>query len=183
MKAALFLAEGFETVEALGTVDILRRAGIETDTVSVTDSVQVLSSQKINVSADTVISKIQFDSYDILILPGGMPGTINLEKCKVLTEAVIRFNSQGKLLAAICAAPTVLAHTGCLTGKKASVYPGREKDLEDGGAKVSFDSVSEDGNVITARGMGVTNDFALAIVARCAGRGISDNIRKGIIAG
>ena len=158
----LFLADGTEECEALITVDLLRRAGIDVNTVSVMDDICVKTSSGIKMDADVMIGGVNLDEADMLILPGGMPGTKHLGECQKLCDAVVEFNNQGKKLAAICAAPSVLGKLGVLNGKNAICYPGFEDTLE--GATISkFDPVT-DGNVTTASGLGHAIQFALEII-------------------
>ena len=159
-KTGIFLADGFEEIEALTVVDLLRRAGIDITTYSIMGKKQVMGSHNIAVEADELLENCDFDALDMVILPGGMPGTRNLDECKALTDAVVAFNGAGKTLAAICAAPTVYGRLGLLKGKKACCYPGREGDLI--GADVQMSEVTVDGNFITSRGMGTAIPFGLA---------------------
>ena len=122
-KTAIFLAEGFEEIEALTVVDLLRRAGIEITMASITESRQVTGSHDIKVEADALLSDINFDDIDMIILPGGMPGTNNLDACEELTAHIREFADAGKKLAAICAAPRVFGKMGILSGKRATCYP------------------------------------------------------------
>lgn len=162
-KVFIFLAQGFEEVEALTAVDLLRREGIDVQIVSISESKQVTGARNIQVIADKLLSEINFDEADMLILPGGQPGTRNLEACTVLMNEVNKFVSSNKYVAAICAAPTILGHKGLLVGKKACCYPGLENELE--GAQVLYDSVCVSDNIITSRGVGTALDFALKLVA------------------
>ncbi len=162
-KIAVFFAEGYEEIEALTVVDLCRRAGIETDMVSVTDSLTVTGAHRIPVVMDKFLTEVDFHKLDMIVLPGGMPGTVNLEKVPMLMEQVKAFAAAGKYIAAICAAPSVFGHLGLLQGKTACCYPGFEEELE--GAKVTFESCAVDGNVITARGMGCAIDFSVAIIS------------------
>ncbi len=161
-KAAIFFAEGYEEIEALTVVDLCRRAGIDIQMVSVTGAEYVTSSHQVCVRMDAKIEELDFETLDMLILPGGMPGTRNLEKVPTLTEQLKRFAADGKYVCAICAAPSVLGHLGILNGKKACCYPGFEKDLN--GAEISYLACTVDGNVITARGMGCAIEFSKAII-------------------
>lgn len=159
----IFLADGFEEIEALTAVDVLRRAKIQTATVSVTGE-PVTGSHGIKVHADIPADKIEIDDrMEGLILPGGMPGTTNLLKSGAVKEAVAFAEKKGILMAAICAAPSVLGQWGVLRGRKATCFPGFENELA--GAVLCTDSVCTDGNIITAKGAGVSLPFALAIVA------------------
>ena len=128
-KVALFLAEGFEEIEALGTVDILRRAKIDIVTISITDNNVVTCAHNIPVTADKKFNDIDFTNFDMLVLPGGMPGAKHLNEHEDLKNLISDFNSKGKLIAAICAAPMVLGGLGVLDGKRATCYPGFEPEL------------------------------------------------------
>ncbi|MCQ2467230.1 MAG: DJ-1/PfpI family protein [Clostridia bacterium] len=177
-KIAVMLAEGFEEVEGLTVVDICRRANIEVEMTSVTGSEIVASSHGIKVVADKLIEDTDFDSLDMIILPGGMPGTINLGNHKMLCEKVVEFASNKKV-GAICAAPSVLGGLGILNGKNACCYPGFEDQLK--GANVSTNPVEVAGNVVTSRGVGTAIDFALAIVTMLIDKATADAISAGII--
>ncbi|MBD5450559.1 MAG: DJ-1/PfpI family protein [Lachnospiraceae bacterium] len=166
-KAAVFFGTGFEEIEALTVVDILRRAGIETLMVSVMDQRHVEGSHGIMVEMETLVSEVDYEKLDVIVLPGGMPGTKNLEACEVLMEQVDAFAAQDKLVAAICAAPSILGHRGILKGKKACSYPTFESHLE--GAQVLQQPAVTDGNIITGRGMGAAIPFALAILEKLQG--------------
>ena len=158
----LFLADGTEECEALITVDLLRRAGIDVTTASVMDRTSVKTSSNIKIEADVEADGINLNEADMLILPGGMPGTKFLGEYELLCNAVKEFNEQGKKLAAICAAPSVLGKLGVLKGKKAICYPGFEDALE--GATISDVDPVTDGNVTTASGLGHAIPFALEII-------------------
>lgn len=179
IKTAIFLADGFEEVEGLTVVDMLRRAGIPIDMVSITGKKEVTGSHHITVTADCLIESLPFEEYSYLILPGGMPGTKNLEACKTLTDQLTYFAENGKHVAAICAAPSVLGHLGILKGKKACCYPSFEKELT--GADVSFDRAVTDGNVITSRGLGTAIHFASAIIADINGKDAAGEIEQAIV--
>ena len=173
-----FLAEGFEEVEALAAVDMIRRAGIELKTVGVGGKL-ISGAHGIRVECDTVCDDIFFDNtLEAVVLPGGMPGTLNLEKDNTVQRAIDFAVSNGKLLCAICAAPSILGHRGLLDGKEAIAYPGFEKDLE--GAVISDKYVVRDSNIITAKGAGVAVDFGLEIVSAISGADKADEIRKAI---
>ncbi len=177
-KAYVFLADGFETVEALAVVDILRRAGVETVTVGVSQKSEIISAQNITVRADRMLDEEDYTDADIVFLPGGMPGTRNLEADEKVLNIVKKQYESGKIVTAICAAPSILGHLNILQGKKATCYPGFEKDLY--GAKLMTERVVEDGNVITSRGMGTAVDLGLALVERLLGREASEKIASGI---
>ncbi len=179
-KVLIFLADGFEEIEGLTVVDLLRRAGIDITTVSITDKPRVTGSHKISLDTDTILNDVSFDVADMLVLPGGMPGTRNLEACDRLMSEVDRFaGNSAKKIAAICAAPTIFGHRGLLHGKKACCYPGKEGDLT--GAKVSFDEVSVDGNIITSRGLGTAIPFSLAIIEALTDKATADKIGKAVV--
>lgn len=178
-KTAIFLADGFEEIEALAVVDLLRRAKIDVAMVSIMESKSVYGSHGIAVEADTVIEGFDFDGVDMLILPGGMPGTTNLDACEPLKDKIKEFNDAGKMLAAICAAPTVYGKMGLLSGKRATCYPGRETDLL--GATAVTDKVVKDGNFITSRGAGTAIDFALAIIEHFQGVNASKDMAEKIV--
>ena len=154
MKTGIFMADGCEEIEGLTVVDILRRAGLEIEMISISSSKSVTGSHGITFLTDTVFEDVNFDALDAVVLPGGMPGTLHLGTL---------FAASGKLTAAICAAPSVLGAAGILDGKHAVCHPGFEERLT--GAIVSEDTVMTDGTVITSRGMGTAIDFALAIVS------------------
>ncbi len=178
-KVLVFFAEGHEEIEALTVVDLLRRADIEVDMVSITGNKRVPGSHGITTICDKLIETVNFDSADMLVLPGGMPGTLNLGLCEMLMDQVHGFNVSKKGLAAICAAPTVFGKAGLLDGKKATCYPGMEKDLK--GAEVSYDEVCHDGHIITSRGLGTAIPFALEIVKTLTSAEKAEELAKKIV--
>lgn len=178
-KIAVFFGEGFEEIEALTVVDVCRRAGIEVSMVSITGNSTVTGSHKIAVGMDMQFEEVDFEAMDMLVLPGGMPGTRNLEAHAGLMEKIDSFYAAGKLIGAICAAPSIFGHRGILKGRKACCFPGFEKDLE--GAVVTMDKVSVDGHVVTSRGMGTAMDFGLRIVAILCGEDIAGELSGKII--
>ena len=173
----VFLANGFEEIEALATVDILRRAGIEVVTVGVGGKMPV-GAHGIAVCADIAEDELTLDNISGVVLPGGMPGTTNLEASAIVQAAIAYAAKRHLLLAAICAAPSVLGHGGYLKGKRATCYPGFEEALTD--AVVCDDGVVTDGNVVTASGAGVAVDFALELVRYLVSAEDADAIRGGI---
>ncbi|MCC8073536.1 MAG: DJ-1/PfpI family protein [Clostridiales bacterium] len=173
----VFLADGFETIEALAVVDMLRRAKIDVSTVGVTGKT-VISSQSIAVTADISIDDFTYSDVEAIVLPGGLPGTTNLEKNAVVQSAIDRANSENKYVCAICAAPSVLGHKGLLKGKEAIAFPGYESELD--GAVISDKYVVTDGNIITARGAGVSTQFGLEIVKNLVGKDTADKIKETI---
>lgn len=178
-KVAIFLATGFEEIEALTVVDLLRRVHVEIDMVSITGEKKAIGAHDIVVETDKIINQLNFSEYDMLILPGGMPGTLNLESCEVLMTQVDAFYQQDKLLAAICAAPAIFGHKGMLNGRVACCYPGFEKDCK--GAEVSMEPVCIDGKIITSRGMGCAIEFGLKIVEVLLGEEVSKDLAEKII--
>lgn len=164
----VFLADGFEETEALTPVDVLRRAGVTVQTVGVTGKI-VTGSHGITVLADMELSQITLNNnLQAVVLPGGMPGTTNLEKTQAVLDAVSYASEHNLIIGAICAAPSVLGHMGLLEGKEAISFPGFEQELT--GAEISQHYVCRDGNIITARGMGVATEFGLALTAALRGR-------------
>lgn len=168
-KVALFLADGFEVIEGLTVADILYRAGIPCVKVAVNGDPDriVTSSHEIKVIADISIEEADLDSFDMLVLPGGMPGAKNLGECKKLTDALVKFNAENKEIAAICAAPTVLAGLGILDGRQATCFPAQACNMKD--AVLTHAAATVDGNIITGRGMGCSVPFALTIMAHYLG--------------
>lgn len=160
MKTYVALAPGFEIVEATLPIDILRRAGVETITVSITDNKVVTASNGVTVIADALLSESDLSDGDMLFLPGGMPGSANLAQCQPLAEIINQYNNAGKFLAAVCAAPMVYGLMGILKGKNATCYPGFEDKLL--GANFQKKSCVRDGNIITGCGAGAC--FALGHV-------------------
>ena len=178
-KLIICMADGCEEIEGLTVVDLLRRADIGADMASLTADRKVTGSHGIAFEADTSAEAADWDSYDGIVLPGGMPGTLNLKKNQRVREAVQAYDREKKLVAAICAAPTVLADCGVLNGRAATCYPGLEEQLT--GAEFRTDSVVLDGHILTSRGVGTAISFALAIVAYLKGRNAADDLAKKIV--
>ena len=155
-KVTVLLADGFEEIEALTVVDLLRRAKVYVDTVSITDDYTVRGAHGIPVQTEDLITEIDFKESDMIVLPGGMPGTTNLRK------AVQEAYDDGRYVAAICAAPTILADMGLLKGKRATCYPDMESEIED--AYLTGAPVATDENIITSQGVGTAIDFALKLI-------------------
>ncbi len=172
----VLLADGFEEIEALGTVDILRRCDLEVKTVSITEQLTVSGAHRIVVHADICKEEIKEDEIDALILPGGLPGADNLEQCTFVTDLLKRAADDGKLLCAICAAPKVFGVLGLLSGVKATCYPGYEAKLV--GAITKRSDVVCDKNFITARGAGATHKFAAAIASALGKRILAKRVIK-----
>ena len=175
----VFLAEGFELVEAMAPVDILRRAKVEVKTVGVTGKA-VAASNGVKVEADLELAQAVKEGLSAIVLPGGLPGTLNLEESPEVQGFVDHCAEQGILTAAICAAPSILAHKGLLNGREATAFPSFQKDLEEGGARPSGRYVVRDGQFITARGMGVSIQFGLALAEALASPETAEEIKAGI---
>lgn len=183
-RIAVFLATGFEEIEALTVVDLCRRAGMEAVTVAVMkaegeETCHVTGSHGITVRADMTFEEVDFDGLDMIVLPGGMPGTRNLEACAPLMQKLDTFYKTGKCLSAICAAPSIFGHRGYLEGRNACAYPGFDKELS--GAKVSAGPVEVSGHITTSRGLGTAIPFALAIVERFCGREKAEELAKSVV--
>ncbi|MDD3368893.1 MAG: DJ-1/PfpI family protein [Lachnospiraceae bacterium] len=178
-KVCVFLAAGFEEIEALTVVDVCRRGGIDTATVSITKEREVMGSHQIPVIADCILSDLDFDQVDMIVLPGGIPGTPNLEACEPLMAALDDFHKKGKFISAICAAPSILGHRGILRGKKSCSNPNFEKELT--GAEVLSDSSVTSGTIITGRGMGCSIPFALSILERFKGQEAVETVKQKMV--
>lgn len=178
-KVYVFLADGFEEIEGLTVVDLLRRAKIETKMVSVMETKQVKGSHGIEVSADSMFADHDYSDAGLLVLPGGMPGTLNLGNHEGLCELLKKHYNADKKIAAICAAPSVFGQLGFLNGRVATCYPGFESKLE--GAIVCASRVAVDGNVTTAKGMGTAIDFSLSLIEQLLDRETAKEISEGII--
>lgn len=178
-RIAVFFGTGFEEIEALTVVDILRRAGETVEMVSITGERKVTSSHNVTVETDVLFSEVDFDALDVLVLPGGMPGTKNLEAFAPLMEQVDAFVKAGKLVTAICAAPSILGHRGHLKGKKACSFPSFEEHLE--GAEVVKAPAVTDGSIITGRGMGAAIPFGLAILEKLQGKEAAEAMAERIV--
>ena len=179
MTIFLFLAEGFEEAEAVVTLDILRRGGLKVITVSLTGQNAVAGAHGIAVVADQLFDETDFSKGDMLVLPGGNPGTENLSEHEGLRILLLRYGSEGKRIAAICAAPSILGELELLKGKRATVYPGYENSLK--GAIVTDAPVVKDGTVILAKGPGMAFDFGLAIVNELMGQKKADEVADGML--
>lgn len=177
IKVLVPLVEGFEEIEAFAVVDILRRAGIEAVTAGVGGNI-VTGAHRIRVNADARMLDIQTEGFSGIVLPGGNPGTDNLMRSERIVRIADDFAKQGKLVAAICAAPLILAKLGLLKERKATIYPGYEKEL----GKPRNDSVVADGNIITSQGPGTAVAFALKIVEQLMGRPKMLQIKQDIVA-
>lgn len=181
MKIAVFLAEGFEEIEAVAIIDVLRRGGIEIDTVSIEKDNYVTGSHNICIAADKSFEEASQKKYDGIVLPGGMPGTTRLESYLPLKEMISVYNKQEKLIGAICAAPKILGNMGILKGREAICFPGFEGELK--GAIISKDNVAVSGHIITGKGAGKAIEFALAILESIKGEEIAMQLKGKMIAG
>lgn len=173
-KVTVFIADGTEEVECLTTVDILRRANIETQLVSITDSKTTVSSHGVTIVADNTFAKASYDDSDMLFIPGGMPGTTHMSEHEGLAELIKNFVSEGKKIAAVCAGPSVIGRLGLLDGKKATCFPGWEDKLI--GATCTGEGVVTDGIFTTGRGLGFSIDLALEMVKILEGQELADDI-------
>lgn len=171
----VFLAEGFEETEAIGPIDVLRRAGLEVKTVGI-GSDRIRGSHGIEIAADISENEAVFDNLDAVVLPGGMPGTLNLEKNETVQSFIDYCAENDKYLCAICAAPSVFGHKGLLCGKEATAFPEFQSHLE--GAVLSESFVAHDGKYITARGAGVSLEFGAEIASVFVGKEKAYSILK-----
>ena len=178
-KVYVFLANGFEDVEALIPVDVLRRGGVEVVTVSVVEgSKMVETAHRVRIEADALFAQCDFSDADLLMLPGGMPGASNLNDHEGVRQALLKQHAAGKRVAAICAAPLVLGGLGILRGKRATCYPGFEQTLE--GATYTGELCTVDGNVTTGEGPAAAFPFAYALLSQLVSEAVSDQIAEGM---
>ena len=177
-KVLVLLAQGCEEIEAVTVIDILRRAGVEVTSAGL-DDLPVLASHGVVLLPDTTLDLAQHQSFDMIVLPGGQPGTDNLKADQRLIALLQKMAQQGKYVAAICAAPSVLATAGLLDGRKATCYP----TCLNGFPKVNLktDAVVEDGKLITSRGPGTAMDFALTLVERLAGKAKRQEVEAALV--
>ena len=180
-KAVIFFARGLEECEGLLCVDLLRRAGVEVTIAAVGGSQPVTSARQVNVVADALAEDLDYTAFDACILPGGIPGVDNLKADATVRKVCQEFAAAGKYVAAICAGPTVLAGFGVLQGKKATVYPGMDAPLTEGGAEYTGLPLTIDGNIVTGEALGAAIPFALALARLLAGAEASDRVKKAIV--
>lgn len=173
-----FLAAGFEEVEALTVVDVLRRAGEPVTTVSITDNPVVMGAHSIPVTADTTFAAVDFNDVTALFLPGGMPGATNLDAHEGLRQLILKCAAEGKVIAAICAAPLVLGHLGLTEGKTCTCYPGFETELK--GANYTAALVEVDGNVFTGCGPAAGLELGYVLAERLVSKTVADQLREGM---
>lgn len=176
MKVCAFLTDGFETVEALAVVDILRRADIKTDMISITGDINVKSAQGVIVQADELLDEYVFEGDELLFLPGG-PGHKSYYDCKDLLELLKEYNKKNNRIVAICAAPSILGNLGLLEGKKAMAFPGFETQLTGAVIITAPERVVTDGNITTSRGMGTSLDLGLELVRLIKGEELAEQLR------
>ncbi len=177
---AVHLAEGFEEIEAIGIIDVLRRAEFNVTVVSVTGKSEVTGKHGVTITTDRLFEDVDYENTDMLVLPGGMPGAKNLNEHEELREKVLEFNKKDKPIGAICAAPMVLGDLGILKNKNATCFPGFEDELK--GANVTGNDVEVDGKIITGKGAGVAIKFALQIVEFLKEKETADNLAEKMIA-
>lgn len=175
----VFLADGFEEIEALATVDVLRRAGVKVTTVSINPTEMVTGAHGVPVVADVLFDAADLADADMLVLPGGMPGAANLDAHRGVCTALKAQAESGKYLAAICAAPMVLGHLGLLNGKNATCYPGFEGELD--GSTYTAAPVEKDGNIITGKGPAVVLPFAYALAETLVGEEVVAQVKSGML--
>lgn len=173
----LFLADGFEIIEALAPVDMLRRAKIEVKTVGVTGKI-VASSCGVQVQSDISVDELEYNNIEAVILPGGMPGTLNLESSEQVSSMIDKAVENNAYVCAICAAPSILGHKGLLKGREAIAFPSFENELLE--ANISDDYVVVDGKFITAKGAGVATEFGLKIVEVLTDKNTADKVKETI---
>jgi len=176
-KALVFLASGFEEIEAVTIVDVLRRAGVDVTIAGLAPNV-VEGAHAMKIVPDKTIDEVKVEDFDAVIVPGGNPGYKNLRNDPRVIDIVKKAFNSNKLLAAICAAPAVLSDAGILNGKACTIYPGMENELEKGGGKPKQDLVVVDGNIITSRGPATALPFALNIAERMAGKQVAEAVGK-----
>lgn len=177
-KAVVFMADGLEECEGLLCVDILRRAGAEVVTASISDSLKIKSSHGVELLCNVLAEDVDFSSVDLIILPGGIPGTYKLGESTIVEKTLKEFAGAGKKIAAVCAAPSVLAQYGLLDGKKAISHKNFRDKLA--GALVTENEVVVDGNITTAWGLGATIPFALELARQIQGADAAEHVRLGI---
>ena len=175
-KTAVLLADGFEEIEALTVVDIMRRGNVLCDMISI-NNIEVIGAHNIKVSTDKILDETIYD-YDLIVFPGGMPGATNLKKDKKVIETVKKFDEEGKLVAAICAAPIVLAEAGIIQEKNVTSYPGFEDELK--GCNYKEEKVVVDGNIITSRGPATAMEFSYKLL-EVLGNETYNDLKKGML--
>lgn len=178
-KVYIFLADGFEEVEGLTVVDLLRRAGIDIQMISIMGKKSVTGAHNITIEADCIFEDMDFTNGEMLVLPGGMPGTTNLMKHQGLDKLLKSFDNKKKPIAAICAAPTILSNKGMLKGRDAICYEGMESEMPD--ANIVEAPVVVDGHITTSKGVGTAIDFALSLISKVKGKDEAKKIATQIL--
>lgn len=178
-QAFVFLATGFEETEAIGTIDTMRRGGIQVTIVSITGEKHVIGAHHVTVTADCLLNEADYSLADALVLPGGLPGSTNLNDCEPLKEHLLDQYRAGKIVAAICAGPIVLGGLGLLKGRKATCYPGFEAKLI--GATYTANGTETDGNVITGKGPAFVFHFGIALVKALRGEAVAEEVAAGLL--
>lgn len=179
MKVAVYFATGYEEVEALAVVDVLRRGQVEVVMVGI-DGMAVVSGRGISINMDTTIDKVNHDEIDMIVLPGGIPGVDHLIKNEIVVKELKAFKEQGKWIAAICAAPSILGKLGLLQGEKATCYPGYESELI--GCQHTGERVEVSHHIVTGKGAGAALDFGYKILEVLKDKDLANQIRKAMIA-
>ncbi len=178
-KVVIFLANGCEEVEALTPVDVLRRAGVDVVTVSISDSLTVVGGHNISIAADLLFEDVNFDDVNMVVLPGGLGGRNNLMAHSGVVDVCKQFNEEGKFVTSICASPSVLGENGILMGRKAICYPGFELQLK--GAEIINENVVKDNNIITSKGPATALEFSLKLAEVLVGRNKAEEVAKGML--
>ena len=178
-KVYIFFVDGFEDIEGLTVVDLMRRAGIDIQTVSIKETKEIRTSHGIDLLTDRTFGECDFSDADMLVIPGGMPGTKYLEEYKPLTELLTDFYQNGGKVAAICAAPGIFERLGFLKGRNATSYPSVMEQLKS--ARTSLEPVVVDGNVTTSRGLGTAIDFSLSLIGQLEGSAKAEEIAESVV--
>ncbi len=178
MKVGVFFGTGYEEIEALSVVDVLRRGKVEVEMIGVTGS-HVSSSRGITVKMDKVIEDLDFDQIDMIVLPGGVPGVKSLQENDLLMDKIKEFSKKQKWIGAICAAPSILGHLSLLENEEATCYPGYENEL--GCKKIADEGVAVSGKFVTASGAGYSLLFGLKLLEIIKGKDVSEAVKKGML--
>lgn len=178
-KVVIYVAEGFEEIEAISIIDVLRRAEIEVTAVSITGKYEVKGAHSITLLTDELFENVNHQNFDMVVLPGGMPGTSNLDHHLSLRNEILNFKSNRKYIGAICAAPMILGQLGILENKTVTCYPGFESYLD--GANVTGSAVEVSGKIVTGKGPGVAIAFSLKLVELLEGKEMADKVAKGLL--
>lgn len=176
MNVIIPLADGFEEIEAMSTIDILRRAEINVVTAGIPGTI-IKGSRGTKTITDRKLSELKVESFDAIVLVGGYPGYVNLGKSQRIIDALRAFDSSKKTIGAICAAPTILAKAGIINERKVTVYPGMEREIP----RPRGERVVQDGHIITSQGPGTAIEFALKLVEALKGRGVSEKLRRDLV--